>query len=122
MFGQERSRMKSTERYADGSWHQIRFERKANATQIMVDGSIVGQETVYRDSQTFPTNIPFYIGGLHASLLVLLLDCLNRTLISFLMEDGSCRKVAIIKKSVIVKQNFIGAVKLNVQRRASCIR
>ncbi|XP_076800337.1 laminin subunit alpha-5-like isoform X2 [Clavelina lepadiformis] len=66
MFGEERSRIKSLNRYNDGAWHKITFERKGNTTQLMLDGSIEGRATMFSESMTFPSNMPFYIGGLHA--------------------------------------------------------
>ena len=73
MFGAERSRMKSSERYTDGDWHQLTFERKRNASQLMVDGSIVGQGAINSDSRFFPSNVPFYVGGLHVRRLLFLI-------------------------------------------------
>jgi len=35
----------------------------------MVDGSIEGLGEMYSQSQTFPLNMPFHVGGLHVSFL-----------------------------------------------------
>nr|ABY40628.1 alpha 3,4,5-laminin [Ciona savignyi] len=65
MFDNERTRLKSVRRYNDGLWHHITFERKGNATQLMLDSSIEGQGTIFTNSLTFPSNMEFYTGGLH---------------------------------------------------------
>ena len=70
MFGLERTRFKSSDRVFDGNWHHITFERKGNSTQLMVNGSIAGQETINSESFTFPSHIPFYVGGLHVRIYI----------------------------------------------------
>nr|XP_026696566.1 laminin subunit alpha-5 isoform X4 [Ciona intestinalis] len=64
MFGNERTRLKSIQTYNDGMWHHVTFERKGNATQLMLDDSIEGQGTIFSNSLTFLSNKEFYIGGL----------------------------------------------------------
>lgn len=62
-FGTETVRIKTEEKYNDGYWHLITFERKNLDLNLIVDGTIYYSE-MYEISQTFSDLLFFYIGGL----------------------------------------------------------
>ena len=67
LLGSQRVRIKTNQRYNDGEWHKVIFERRDNFTQLTVDDIVQPAVEITESSVSFPMRIPVYVGGLHVS-------------------------------------------------------
>lgn len=68
-FAHETQRIKTDEKFNNGNWNLIAFQRKGNTLQLRVDGDLYFSE-ISEYSQTFSDLLFFYIGGLQVTVSI----------------------------------------------------